>query len=184
MRFKTALSAFLFVAKGISALAPGDYVLSGIYAAKAASPFGAMYLARKWGVVESDASYFRNFLDPMAIPIDAQIVGIMLPDLWVLGGLASGLRGKDLRDRRILARNIELGTAAVFLGLSIAMGAAGVANGHGGEIGIAFFAITFETILLMAPTLASFPAENRGRAGDAGAGPDPTTPRISLRIPF
>lgn len=178
------LSAFLFVAKGVFALEPGDYVLSGVYAAKAAAPFGTIYLARKWDAMDRDESYFRNFLDPLAIPIDAQIVGITLPDLWVLGGLASGLRGKDLRDRRILARNIELGTTATFLALSIVVGAAGGASGRGGEIGIAFFTITFETLLLVVPALIPFPAENRGRGGDAEAGPDPTPPRISLRIPF
>ena len=180
MRFKTALSSLLLAAKGIFALAPGDYFLSGIYAAKAAAPFGTMYLARKWEVMDKDDSYFRSFLSPMAIPLDAQILAITIPDLWVLGGLASGLRGKDLRDRRIVARNAELGTAAAFLGLSIVAGAAGVASGHGGEIGLAFFAITFETVLLVVPTLAGFPAEERGRAGDAG--PDPA--RITLRVPF
>ena len=104
MRFKTALSSLLLAAKGIFALAPGDYFLSGIYAAKAAAPFGTMYLARKWEVMDKDDSYFRSFLSPMAIPLDAQILAITIPDLWVLGGLASGLRGKDLRDRRIVAR--------------------------------------------------------------------------------
>jgi hypothetical protein len=189
MRFKIAIAA-LTIAGGSAAgtafaLDAHDGILSGLYVAKASIP-----ICLTPDLYGRFPFHDGRWMDPFSwesIPNDYQLIGITLPDLLVLDGLVEGMRGERLRDRRILARNVELGSTAVLLGLTILMNIA-MGEKHGSELVLVAGIMTLGQGLLALPTAFPFHAENRressGHPTEAAAPPGPEYPVLSLRMSF
>lgn len=86
--------------------------------------------------------------------------GIALPDLFVLGSLAGGTRGKSIRNTRAWACGIEI-AAVPFLVIHASRMSRVYGNGRGSEVVLVFAAIALSAAVLAAPSLIPFPAESR-----------------------
>lgn len=185
MRLKIAVAAFLVVARGAFALSVHDGILSGAYVVTASAPI--LLTPDEDFTIPLLNGHWPNPFKLLSLPMDIQIITITLPDVLVLKGLAEGKHGESLRDQRILARDLGLGSVAFFIGATIVLNAV-LGESHGAELVFIPAFLALETGLLTLPALFPFDAEyRRGSSGDpaeAAALQVPATPLLSLRIPF
>ncbi|MBW8888850.1 MAG: hypothetical protein JF616_13930 [Fibrobacteres bacterium] len=88
MWIKIATAAIVIAVKGAFALDLHDDALTGVYIAKASAPF--WITPTLLGEHPFRDGHWLNPFSLEAIPNDFQMVAITLPDLYVLGGIASG----------------------------------------------------------------------------------------------